>query len=328
MSVSSLTTITYTFQEVFIVSVARTPIGSFRGLLSPLTATQLGSTAIKAALERSGITGQDVDEVYFGNVLQAGVGQAPARQAALGGGISVNTPCTAINKVCASGMKSIIIGSQAIRAGDDEVVVAGGMESMSNVPYYQTRGETPYGGITLSDGIVVDGLTDPYNSSHMGLCTENLAKKYDLSREAQDLFAIESYKRSAKANAAGVFKEEVVPVVLPAKRGKPEVSILEDEEFRKVNFDRVLTLSPVFKKEGGTITAANASSLNDGAAACVLMSAKSVQKFNVKPLAKIIAFSDAAVEPIDFGIAPAFAVQKVRPYLLSHKTHTRPLPDG
>ena len=298
------------FQEVFIVSVARTPIGSFRGSLSSLTATQLGSIAIKAALERAGIKGTDVDEVYFGNVLQAGGGQAPARQAALNAGISVDTPCTTVNKVCASGMKAIMLSAQTIQLGDTDVMVAGGMESMSNTPYYQTRGETPYGGITLADGIVVDGLTDVYNKSHMGTCTENLAQKYGLTRESQDKFAIESYKRSANAYAAGVYKDEVVPVVIPGKRGKPDVTVSEDEEFRKVNFDRLSTLSTPFKKEG-TITAGNASSLNDGAAATVLMSAKAVQKFGVKPLAKIVAFADAAVEPIDFGIAPAYAVPKV-----------------
>jgi len=301
-----------TNQDVFIVSVARTPIGSFRGTLSALTAPQLGSIAIKGALERAGISGKDVDEVYFGNVLQAGVGQAPARQASIGAGIPVTVGCTTINKVCASGMKAIMLSAQSIRLGDNQVVVAGGMESMSQTPYYQTRGETPYGGITLADGIVTDGLTDVYSHTHMGLCTEGLALKYGLTREAQDQFAAQSYRRTAKAAGAGVFVEEIVPVVIPGKRGKPDVTVTEDEEFKKVNFERMSSLAPVFKKDGtGTITAANASSLNDGAAATVLMSAAAVKKFGAKPLAKVVAFADAGVEPADFGIAPAYAVPKV-----------------
>jgi acetyl-CoA C-acetyltransferase len=290
----------------------------------------LGSIAIKGALERASITGSDVDEVYFGNVLQAGVGQAPARQvsdtqkyikivdkyvnrlqASLGAGLNSSIPCTTINKVCASGMKAIMLSAQSIRLGDNDVVVAGGTESMSNVPFYMTRGETPYGGINLSDGILLDGLTDVYNKIHMGLCAENLAKKYDISREQQDQFAISSYTRCAKASNAGIFAQEIVPVTIPGKRGKPDVTVTEDEEFKKAIFEKFATLNTVFKKENGTITAANASSLNDGSAATVLMSEKAVQKFGVKPLAKIIGFADAAVDPMDFGIAPAFAIPKV-----------------
>ncbi|XP_054156422.1 acetyl-CoA acetyltransferase, mitochondrial-like [Oppia nitens] len=297
-------------EPVFIVSVARTPIGSYRGSLTPLSAPQLGSIAIKGALERAGINGADVDEVYYGNVLSAGVGQNPARQASLGAAIPVTVPCTNVNKVCASGMKAIMLAAQSIRLGDTDVVVAGGMESMSNAPYYQTRGETPYGGITLNDGIVLDGLTDAYSKTHMGLCTEGLAAKYGVTREAQDQFAIESYRRCARS--AGLFKEEIVPVLIPGKRGRPDITVIEDEEYKKVNFDKIPSLAPVFKKDGtGTITAANASSLNDGAAACVLMSAKALTKFRAKPLAKVIAYADAGVQPEDFGIAPAYAVPKV-----------------
>lgn len=295
------------------MSVARTPIGSFRGSLAPLSATQLGSHAIRAAVERAGITGHDVDEVIYGNVLQAGVGQAPARQAALNAGLPVTTPCTTVNKVCASGMKALMLSAQAIRLGDAEVMVAGGMESMSNVPFYMTRGDTPYGGVVLTDGIVNDGLTDVYNKKHMGLCTEGLAAKYGISREMQDEFALESYRRSTRSLETGVFTEEVAPVTIPGKRGQPDLTVLKDEEVGKLKLDKVKTLNPVFKKDGGTITAANASSLNDGAAAAVLMSAKAVQKFGAKPLAKIIAYADAATEPQDFGIAPAYAVPKVCP---------------
>ena len=291
--------------------MARTPIGSFRGALAPLTAPQLGSHAIKAALERAGITGNDIDEVYYGNVLQANTGQAPARQAALNAGVAVTTPCTTVNKVCASGMKAMMLSAQAIRVGDADVLVAGGMESMSNVPYYVTRGDTPYGGILLADGIVNDGLTDVYNKKHMGLCTEGLAAKYGITREMQDDFALESYKRSARSIETGVFTEEIAPVTIPGKRGQPDVTVLKDEEVGKLKLDKVKSLNPVFKKDGGTITAANASSLNDGAAAAVLMSAKAVQKFGAKPVAKIVAYADAATEPQDFGIAPAYAVPKV-----------------
>jgi len=291
--------------------VARTPLGSFRGSLSALSAPQLGSIAIKGAIERAGISGDDVNEVYFGNVLQAGVGQAPARQCALGAGLNNSVPCTTINKVCASGMKAIMLSASSIMLGDNDVVVAGGTESMSNVPYYMTRGETPYGGVNLSDGIVLDGLTDVYKKIHMGLCTENLAQKYEVSREQQDQFAVQSYTRSAKAAESGIFTQEIVPVTIPGKRGKPDVTVTEDEEFKKANFDKFPSLNAVFKRDGGTITAANASSLNDGSAATVLMSEKAVQKFGVKPLAKIIAFADAAVDPVDFGIAPAYAIPKV-----------------
>ncbi|CAG2107500.1 unnamed protein product [Medioppia subpectinata] len=299
-------------QDVFIVAVARTPLGSFRGSLSGLTAPQLGSVAIKGAIERAGIAAKDVDEVFYGNVLTAGLGQAPARQAALGAGLPVSVPCTTVNKVCASGMKAIAFAAQAIRLGDADVVVAGGMESMSNTPYYQSRGDTPYGGITLADGIVVDGLTDAYSQTHMGLCTEALAAKYGITRAAQDEFAATSYKRSARAATAGAFKAEIVPVTIAGKRGKPDVTVTDDEEYKKVNFERMSSLAAVFKKDGtGTITAANASTLNDGAAAAVLMSAAAVKKFGVKPLAKVVAYADAGVEPADFGIAPAYAVPKV-----------------
>lgn len=248
------------------MSAARTPVGSFRGTLAGVTAPFLGSVAIKGAVERAvGLPSDAVEEVFMGNVLQGGVGQAPARQAALGAGLSKSVPCTTVNKVCASGMKAIILGTQSILLGDADVVVAGGMESMSNAPYYLNRGETPYGGVTLNDAIVNDGLTDSFNKIHMGLCAENTASKYGFSREDQDDYAIKSYTRSAKAASDGIFGKEIIPVVIPGKRGKPDVIVSEDEEYKKVNFDKLKTLATVFKKDGGTITAANASSLNDGA---------------------------------------------------------------
>lgn len=247
----------------------------------------------------------------MGHVLQANCGQHSARQASIGAGIPTSVPCTTVNKICASGMKAIMLGAQAIRCGDQDVVVAGGMESMSNAPYYLARGETPYGGITLKDGIIVDGLTDVYNAKHMGECAENLAKKFNITREQQDDFAKQSYSRSASAIKKGIFSSEIVPVTIPGKRGKPDLVVNEDEEVNKANFEKFATLNPVFIRNGGTITAANASSLNDGAAACVLVSQKFLDSHDLKPLAKVISYADAAVEPIDFGIAPAYAIPKV-----------------
>ncbi|OTF74475.1 acetyl-CoA acetyltransferase, mitochondrial-like protein, partial [Euroglyphus maynei] len=296
--------------EVYIVAAKRTPLGSFQGSLSSVPATQLGSIAVRACLEDIGLSGNDVDEVIMGNVLQANVGQAPARQASLGAGITQSAPCTTVNKVCASGMKALIFGTQSIMLGENDVVITGGMESMSNVPYYLSRGNTPYGGVNLVDGVVRDGLTDAYDQIHMGLCTENLAQTFNITREETDEFARQSYQRAAKARDNGIHSKEIVPVVIPGRKGKPDVTINDDEEIGKVNFDKIPYLNPVFRKDG-TITAANASSLNDGAAACILMSETALSKYDYAPMAKVISFADAAIEPKDFGIAPAYAIEKI-----------------
>lgn len=256
------------------------------------------------------ITSFQIQEVYMGNVCQANLGQAPARQAALGAGLTVHTPCSTINKVCASGLKSIMLAAQSLACNHQQIMVAGGMESMSNVPFFMARGETPYGGVKLVDGIVHDGLTDAYGNIHMGSCAEGTARAYELTREEQDAYAIMSYKRSANAWKMGSFASEVVPVSIPQKKG-PDIEFTEDEEFKKVNFDKLSSLRPVFAKENGTITAGNASTLNDGAAACVLVNSEAVSKLNLKPLARIVAFADAAVKPVDFSIAPAYAIPKV-----------------
>ncbi|XP_015599897.1 acetyl-CoA acetyltransferase, mitochondrial isoform X2 [Cephus cinctus] len=294
--------------DVVIVSAARTPMGSFLGSLSSMSATKLGAVAIQAAIERAGVTKEQVKEVYMGNVCQAFLGQAPARQATLFAGLPKSTICTTVNKVCASGTKSIMLASQALQCGHQEIVVAGGMESMSNVPFYLKRGETTYGGVKLEDGIVFDGLTDVYNKCHMGNCAENTAKKLGISREQQDEFAINSYKRSAAAYENQVFKDELVPVNVPQKKGKPDVVFTEDEEYKRVNFEKFNKLNTVFQKENGTVTAGNASTLNDGAAALVLTTTDIAQKLNLKPLARVVDFQDAATEPIDFPIAPALAI--------------------
>lgn len=295
--------------EVVVVSAVRTPIGSFLSSLAEVPAPRLGAVAIKEAINRAGIKPEDVGEVYMGNVCTAAEGQAPCRQAALGAGLPLTTPTTSVNKVCASGMKSIMMASQSLMCGSQEVMVAGGMESMSNVPYYMTRGQTPYGKVELKDGIVFDGLTDAYDHIHMGVCAENTATKYNITREEQDEYAVRSYTLSQKAAAAGVYKKEITPVEIKKKKGDPVV-ITEDEEYKKVNFDKFKTLRAVFKKDG-TVTAANASTLNDGAAALVLMTADAAKRLNCKPLAKVVAFADAAIAPIDFPTAPAYAVPKV-----------------
>ncbi|KAJ6662358.1 hypothetical protein lerEdw1_012522 [Lerista edwardsae] len=296
--------------EVVILSAVRTPIGSFQGSLFSLPATKLGSVAIKGAIERAGIPMEEVKEVYMGNVIQAGQGQAPARQATLGAGLPVSTACTTINKVCASGMKSVMMAAQSLMCGHQEVMVAGGMESMSNVPYTMSRGATPYGGVKLEDLIVKDGLTDVYNKIHMGNCAENTAKKFTISRDDQDAYAIQSYTRSKEAWNSGAFAKEIVPVTI-SQKGKPDTEIKEDEEYKRVDFSKVPKLKAVFQKENGTVTAANASTLNDGAAALVLTTSEAAKRLNVKPLARIVAFADAAVDPIDFPIAPAHAVPKL-----------------
>ncbi|MBT0572625.1 acetyl-CoA C-acyltransferase [Riemerella anatipestifer] len=297
-------------KEVFIVSAVRTPMGSFLGSLSNVPAPQLGATAIKGALAKINLDPKEVQEVYMGNVLQAGEGQAPARQAALGAGLSKETPCTTINKVCASGMKAVMMATQAIKAGDADVVVAGGMENMSLVPhYYNARQAVKLGDVKMQDGMVLDGLTDVYNKVHMGVCAEKCASEYGFSREAQDKFAVQSYQRAANAWKEGKFSDEIVPVEIPQRKGEP-ILFTEDEEYKNVNFDRIPTLPTVFQRENGTVTAANASTLNDGASALILMSKEKMEELGLKPLAKIIGYADAAQEPEWFTTAPAKALPK------------------
>jgi acetyl-CoA C-acetyltransferase len=297
-------------KEVVIVSVARTPIGSFGGGLASLTAPQLGAKAIEAALERAGIQGAQVQEIYMGNVLNAGIGQAPVTQAMLSAGIPNTTPSTTINKVCASGMKAIMIAAQSIMVGTNDIVVAGGMESMSNVPYYLTKARwgSKLGNQTAIDGIIHDGLWDPYGNKHMGSCGETCAREYQFSREDQDNYAIDSYKRAAAAWDNGWFANEVVPVAIPQRKGDPIV-IDRDEDYTKVKFDKVGSLAPAFEKDG-TITAANASNLNDGAAAVVLMSREKADELGIQPLARIAGMADAQQEPEWFTTTPAKAMPK------------------
>lgn len=295
-------------KEVFIVSAVRTPMGSFMGSLSTVPATKLGAAAVKGALDKINLDPKNVQEIYMGNVLQAGEGQAPARQVALGAGLSNETPSTTINKVCASGMKAVSMAAQAIKAGDADVIVAGGMENMSMVPhYYNARNATKLGDVKMQDGMVLDGLTDVYNKVHMGVCAEKCATDYHFTREDQDQFAIESYKRSAKAWSEGKFAEEVIPVSIPQRKGDP-IIFAEDEEYKAVNFDRLPTLPTVFKKEEGTVTAANASTLNDGASALILVSKEKMEELGLKPLAKIVSYADAAHEPENFTTAPSKAL--------------------
>jgi len=296
-------------KEVYIVSAARTPIGSFLGAFSTVSATDLGATAIKGAIEKAGVNPSDIQEVFMGNVLQAGVGQAPARQAALKAGLSNTVPSTTINKVCASGMKSVMLGAQTILAGDNDLVVAGGMENMSQTPHYiDGRNGTKFGNILMLDGITKDGLLDVYSKVPMGNCAELCAKEYVVTREDQDAFAVDSYKKSAEAWKNGRFTNEVVPVSVPQRKGDA-LLVGEDEEYKNVFLDKIPALRPAFDKEG-TITAANASKLNDGASALVLASAEAVEKYNLKPVAKIVSYADAAHAPEWFTTAPAKAVDK------------------
>ncbi len=296
--------------EVVIISAVRTPIGSFGGSLSSLSATELGAAAIKAAVERAGIKSDQIDEVFMGNVLQAGVGQAPARQASIFAGIPDTVPCTTVNKVCASGMKSIMLAAQSIALGDNEIVIAGGMESMSNVPYYLPKARTGYrlGDAIITDGLVSDGLTDVYSETHMGNAAELCAKERNISREDQDAFAIQSYERSAAAWKAGKYADEVIPVEVPQRRGDPVV-VSEDEEYKNVKMEKITQLKPVFQKEG-TVTAANASTINDGAAALVLTSVEKASELGITPLAKIRSYADAAHQPEWFTTAPSKALPK------------------
>ncbi|HAC25524.1 MAG TPA: acetyl-CoA C-acetyltransferase [Cytophagales bacterium] len=297
-------------KEVYIVSAVRTPIGSFGGSLAPLSAVQLGAIAAKGALKQIQLEPHQVQELFFGNVISAGLAQAPATQVAVGAGLGYNIPCTLVNKVCASGMKSIMLGAQSIMLGQNDVVVAGGMESMSNIPYYLTKARYgyKYGNGELLDGLTYDGLTDVYNHCAMGVCADNTAKEMSITRQQQDAYALQSYKRSAEAWKAGKFKEEVIPVEIIGKKG--DVTLFgEDEEYKNVNFDKIPGLKPVFTKEG-TVTAANASTINDGAAAVVLMSREKMQELGLKPIAKIRGFADAAHDPMWFTTAPALAIPK------------------
>jgi len=296
-------------KEVVIVAAARTPIGSFMGSLSSLTATQLGAAAIKGALHKIQLDPSLVQEVYMGNVVQAGVGQAPARQAALGAGIPDTVPCTTVNKVCASGMKAVMNAAQAIALGDADIIVAGGMESMSNIPHYvHMRNGVKFGPASLVDGMQKDGLVDAYDQNAMGVCADLCAIEHNFSREDQDAFAIESYNRSAKAWKEGKFKEEVVPVEVPQRRGEP-VIVSEDEEYKNVHMDKIPTLRPAFSKDG-TVTAANASTINDGAGAMILMSAEKAKELGLTALATIKSYADAAQEPKWFTTAPSKALPK------------------
>ena len=296
-------------KEVVIVSAVRTPMGSFGGSLSTVSATQLGAIAIKGALQKINLNPNEIEEVYMGNVLQANLGQAPAKQAAIFAGISENTPCTTVNKVCASGMKAISLATQAIKCGDADVVIAGGMENMSSVPhYYSARNAVKLGDIKITDGMVKDGLTDVYNQVHMGVCADQCADEHHISRKDQDDFAIESYQRAAKAWTAGNFNEEIVPVAVPQRRGE-DIIVSEDEEYKNVKLEKIPQLRAVFNKEG-TVTAANASTLNDGASALILMSKEKAEELHIKPIAKVVSYADAAQEPKWFTTAPAKAVPK------------------
>ncbi|MFV0247374.1 MAG: acetyl-CoA C-acyltransferase [Tenacibaculum sp.] len=296
--------------EIIIASVARTPIGSFLGSLSSIAAPRLGAIAIKGALNKIGLEPEKVQEVFMGNVVSAGLGQAPARQAALYAGIPDTVPCTTVNKVCASGMKSVILASQSIALGDADIIIAGGMENMSLIPHYQhARTGSKFGPIKLEDGMQKDGLVDVYDQVAMGVCADNCAVRYNFSREDQDAFAIESYKRSAKAWSEGKFADEIISVEVPQRKGEP-ILFDEDEEYKNVKIDKIPLLQPAFSNQG-TVTAANASTINDGAAALVLMSAKRAKELNINPLARIVSYADAAQEPKWFTTAPAKALPKV-----------------
>ena len=295
-------------KEVFIVSAKRTPVGGFLGNLSGFSATELGAIAIKATIEDAGINPENIDSVYMGNVLSANLGQSPARQAAVFAGIPVKTDATTVNKVCASGMKATMLGAQQIQLGQENLVVAGGMESMSNAPHYTTpRKSHKLGDIVMTDGVLKDGLTDVYNNFHMGNAAELCVREYGLTREQQDEYAIHSYRKAAAAKAQGKFDREMIPVTVKEKQGDKIIST--DEDVAKVIFEKIPLLKPVFE-EGGTITAANASNLNDAAAALILASAEAVEQYNLKPLAKIIGYADAAQDPVKFTTSPSIAIPK------------------
>lgn len=296
--------------NTYIVSIARTPIGSFGGSLANTPAVKLGAIAAKGAIGKIGIDPKTIQEVFFGNVISAGLGQAPATQVAVGAGLGYDIPCTLVNKVCASGMKAIMLGAQSIMLGQNDIVLAGGMENMSMIPYYllKARYGFKYGNGEVTDGLTHDGLTDVYNHCAMGVCADHTAREMKISREDQDRYAIESYQRAAEAWKAGRFKDEIVPVELTGRKG--EVTLFnEDEEYKNVNFDKIPSLKPVFTKDG-TVTAANASTINDGAAAVVLMSEKKVKELGIQPIAKIRGFADAAQDPMWFTTAPSLAIPK------------------
>jgi acetyl-CoA C-acetyltransferase len=297
-------------REVYVVSAVRTPIGSFGGMLASLSATELGAIAMKGALEKANIAPTEVNEVFFGNVVSANLGQSPARQAALKAGLPNLVPCTTVNKVCASGTKAVMFAAQSIMCGHADVIIAGGMESMSNIPYYvpKARFGYKYGNAELIDGLVRDGLEDVYEKKAMGVYADATAAEYGISREDQDAFAIQSYKRTAEATAKGLFKNEIVPVAIPQRKGEP-LLISEDEEYKNVIFDKIPSLKPAFTPNG-TVTAANASTINDGAAALVLMSKEKMEALGLKPLARIISFADYEHEPQWFTTAPTKAVPK------------------
>jgi acetyl-CoA C-acetyltransferase len=297
-------------KEVYIVSAVRTPIGSFGGSLASLTAVQLGATAVKGAIKKINLDPKQIQEVFFGNVISGGLQQAPATQVAVAAGLGYEIPCTLVNKVCASGMKAIMLGAQSIMLGHNDVVLTGGMESMSNIPYYlmKARYGFKYGNGEVLDGLTYDGLTDVYNRCAMGVCADNTAKEMSITRQEQDAYAINSYKRSAAAWAAGKFKDEIIPVEITGKKG--DVTLFaEDEEYKNVNFDKIPGLKPVFTKEG-TVTAANASTINDGAAAVILMSKEKAKELGLTPIAKILGFADAAQDPMWFTTTPALAIPK------------------
>jgi acetyl-CoA C-acetyltransferase len=297
-------------KEVYIISAVRTPIGSFLGSLSSLTAVQLGGIAFKGALDKAGIDKKLVQEVFVGNVISAGLGQAPATQVAAAAGLGFDIPCTLVNKVCASGMKAVMLGAQSIMLGHNDVVLAGGTESMSNIPFYLLKARTgyKYGTGELVDGLQYDGLTDVYNHCAMGVCADNTAKEMNISRQDQDTYAVNSYKRSAASWAAGKFNDEIVSVEVVDRKGNKTI-FDEDEEYKNVNFDKMSGLKPAFNKDG-TVTAANASTLNDGASALVLMSKEKAMELGVKPIAKILGFADAAQDPMWFTTAPSLAIPK------------------
>ena len=296
-------------KEVVIVSVARTPIGSFMGSLSKISAPKLGAIAIKGALDKINLNPELIDEVFMGNVVSAGVGQAPARQAAIFAGIPDTVPCTTINKVCSSGMKSVMLAAQSISLGDTKIVVAGGMENMSLIPHYlHGRQGTKFGPTTLEDGMQKDGLVDVYEKVAMGVCADACATKYGFSREDQDAYAIQSYQRSSEAWKSGKFSDEIIPVEIPQRRGAP-VLMTEDEEYKNVKMEKIPSLRAAFSKEG-TVTAANASTINDGGAALILMSAEKALELKLTPIAKIKSFADAAHEPEWFTTAPSKAIPK------------------
>ncbi|HNP77288.1 MAG TPA: acetyl-CoA C-acyltransferase [Cyclobacteriaceae bacterium] len=297
-------------KEVYIVSAVRTPIGSFGGSLAGMSAVKLGAIAAKGALQKINLNAKAIQEVFIGNVISAGLGQAPATQVAVGAGLGYEIPCTLVNKVCASGMKAIMLGAQSIQLGQNDCVLAGGMESMSNIPYYlpKARYGYKYGNGEVLDGLTYDALTDVYNHCAMGVCADNTAKEMKITREAQDAFAIESYKRSAASWAAGKFKDEIVPVEIQGRKGDITM-FAEDEEYKNVNFDKIAGLKPVFTKEG-TVTAANASTINDGASAVILMSKEKAQELGIKPIAKILGYADAAQDPMWFTTAPSLAIPK------------------